>query len=53
MAEFDQRGGREKNLAPHAGSEPHWQEGAAGLLLVAAASETGLLTHFEQAEGIS
>jgi hypothetical protein len=49
MAEFDQSGGREKNLAPHAWSEPHWQEGAAGLLLVAAASETGLLTHFEQA----
>src|SRR5712692_5990792 len=49
MAEFDQLGGREKNLAPHAWPEPHWQEGAAGLLLVAAASETGLLTHFEQA----
>ena len=49
MAEFDQSGGRKKNLAPHAWSEPHWQEGAAGLLLVAAASETGLLTHFEQA----
>lgn len=39
----------EKNLAPQTWSEPHWQEGAAGLLLVAAASETGLLTHFEQA----
>jgi len=49
MAGLNQPGGREKNLAPHAWPEPHWQEGAAGLLLVAAASETGLLTHFEQA----
>lgn len=49
MAEFDQPGGRKKNLAPNSLSDPHWQEGAAGLLLVAAACETGLLEHFEQA----
>jgi hypothetical protein len=49
MAGFDQPSERKKNLAPHSWPEPRWQDGAAGLLLVAAARETGLLTHFEQA----
>src|SRR5450755_4469027 len=52
MAEFDQPGGRKKNPAPNASSESHWQDGAAGLLLVAAANETGLLSRFEQATAI-
>src|SRR5260221_5919331 len=49
MVGFSQLGGREKNLAPHSWPEPRWQDGAAGLLLVAAANETGLLSRLEQA----
>jgi hypothetical protein len=49
MAGFSQPGGRKKNLAPYSSSDPHWQDGAAGLLLVAAAHETGLQERFEQA----
>ena len=48
MAGSNQPGGRKKNLAPHSWPEPRWQEGAAGLLLVAAAHETGLLPRFDQ-----
>jgi hypothetical protein len=36
-----------KKLDTHSGEEPHWQEGAGGLLLVAAAQETGLLPQLE------
>ncbi len=49
MVGFSQPSGREKNLAPHSSSDPDWQEGAAGLLLVAVAHETGLLERLEQA----
>jgi hypothetical protein len=49
MAGFSPPDGREKNLAPHSSSDPHWQDGAAGLLLIAAANVTGLQERFEQA----
>jgi hypothetical protein len=39
----------EKTYAPSCSSEPCWQEGAGGLLLVAAASETRLLSRLETA----
>ncbi len=39
----------EKNQDPSSTPEQGWQDGAGGLLLVAAVHETGLLTHFESA----
>ncbi len=41
--------GWEKNQDQSSTSERDWQDGAGGLLLVAAVHETGLLTHFETA----
>jgi hypothetical protein len=41
--------GWEKNQDPSSASERDWQDGAGGLLLVAAVHETGLLTQFESA----
>jgi hypothetical protein len=41
--------GWEKNQDPSSTPEQGWQDGAGGLLLVAAVHETGLLTHFESA----
>ncbi len=41
--------GWEKNQHPSSTSEQHWQDGAGGLLLVAAVHETGLLAHLETA----
>jgi len=49
MAEFNQPGGRKKIRLPTHRLIPDFQEGAAGLLLVAAANETGWLECFEQA----
>src|SRR5712692_7837372 len=41
--------GWEKNQDPSSAPERDWQDGAGGLLLVAAVHETGLLPHFERA----
>ena len=41
--------GWKKNQDPSSAPERDWQDGAGGLLLVAAVHETGLLTHFESA----
>ncbi len=41
--------GWEKNQDQSSTSERYWQDGAGGLLLVAAVHETGLLSHFETA----